>query len=86
MRVTKKLISLGLVTSMVLSLAACGGGNDSNNETQEGDSSSSSVPTIDQIKVGEDYKDLEAPIKILTNRTDIVDTVYKGYAEELMEL
>ena len=86
MRVTKKLISLGLVTSMVLSLAACGGGNDSNNETQEGDSSSSSVPTIDQIKVGEDYKDLEASIKILTNRTDIVDTVYKGYAEEFMEL
>lgn len=45
-----------------------------------------SVPTIDQIKVGEDYKDLEASVKVLTNRTDIVDTVYKGYAEQFMEL
>lgn len=44
------------------------------------------VPTIDQIKVGEDYKDLEASVKVLTNRTDIVDTVYKGYAEQFMEL
>lgn len=44
------------------------------------------VPTIDQIKVGEDYKDLTAEIKVLTNRTDIVDTVYKGYAEQFMEM
>lgn len=45
-----------------------------------------SIPTIDQIKVGEDYKELEASVKVLTNRTDIVDTVYKGYAEQFMEL
>ena len=44
------------------------------------------VPTIDQINVGEDYQDLTASIKVLTNRTDIVDTVYKGYAEQFMEL
>lgn len=44
------------------------------------------VPTIDQINVGEDFKDLTASIKVLTNRTDIVDTVYKGYAEEFMQL
>lgn len=44
------------------------------------------VPTIDQIKVGEDYQDLTASIKVLTNRTDIVDTVYKGYADEFMKL
>ncbi len=44
------------------------------------------VPTIDEITVGEDYKDLTASIKVLTNRTDIVDTVYAGYAQQFMEL
>lgn len=44
------------------------------------------VPAIDTVKVGEDYQDLTASIKVLTNRTDIVDTVYKGYAEQFMEL
>ncbi len=44
------------------------------------------VPTLDKIKVGEDYKDLTASIKVLTNRTDIVDTVYAGYAEQFMEI
>ncbi len=44
------------------------------------------ITTIDQIKVGEDYQDLTASIKVLTNRTDIVDTVYKGYAEDFMKV
>lgn len=44
------------------------------------------MPTIDNIKLGEDYKDLKADIKILTNRTDVVDSVYKGYAEEFMKM
>ena len=44
------------------------------------------VPTIDEITVGEDYKDLTASIKVLTNRTDIVDTVYAGYAQQFMDL
>ncbi len=51
-----------------------------------GASEASGVPTIDAITVGEDYKDLQASIKVLTNRTDIVDTVYKGYAEQFMAL
>ncbi|MGN1191698.1 MAG: ABC transporter substrate-binding protein [Dorea sp.] len=73
----KKLLSVMLATTMVLSLAACG--------NKGGDSKeAASVPTIDKIN-GEDYKDLEADIKILTNRTDIADTVYKGYAEEFMK-
>lgn len=50
------------------------------------DATAEGVPTIDAINVGEDYKDLEASIKILTNRTDIVDTVYAGYAEQFMQL
>lgn len=77
----KRLISLGLAATMILSLAACGGKGAA--ETQAS-APSADVPTIDVIN-GEDYKDLKADIKILTNRTDIVDTVYKGYAEQFME-
>lgn len=52
----------------------------------------SELPTIDSITLKTsadsegDYSDLTASIKILTNRTDIVDTVYKGYADQFMEL
>lgn len=75
MSVMKKAVSFGLAAIMTMSMAATA-------LADEG----AGVPTIDQVKVGEDYKDLEASIKILTNRTDIVDTVYKGYAEQFMEL
>ena len=71
----KKIMSLALAASMMLSMGIAG------NASEAGE-----VPTIDQITVGEDYKDLTASVKILTNRTDIVDTVYKGYAEQFMEL
>ena len=71
----KKIMSLALAASMMLSMGIAG------NASEAGE-----VPTIDKITVGEDYKDLTATVKILTNRTDIVDTVYKGYAEQFMEL
>ncbi len=74
----KRLVSMLLAGTMVLSLAACGG-NGGGAEVVDAD-----VPAIDEINP-DDYKDLEADIKVLTNRTDIVDTVYKGYAEQFME-
>ncbi|MCD8023182.1 MAG: ABC transporter substrate-binding protein [Lachnospiraceae bacterium] len=46
----------------------------------------STVPSIDSITLGEDYQGVTASIKILTNRTDIADTVYAGYAEEFSAL
>lgn len=78
----KKLLSLTLATTMVFSMTGCGNSGDDNSG---GSSTSTEVPTIDQIKLGEDYKDITADIKILTNRTDIVDTTYKGYAESFMK-
>lgn len=73
------------------------GGNDSGSANQGGaeagaasadaqGSEASGVPTIDQINLGTDYQDIVADILVLTDRTDIVDTVYKGYAEEFMKL
>jgi ABC-type glycerol-3-phosphate transport system substrate-binding protein len=81
MKLKKKVMSLGLAAVMVTLLAACG-----SKGTETAVTDNTDVPSIDSIAVGEDYKDLKADIKILTNRTDIVDTVYKGYAEQFMEL
>lgn len=61
------------------------GDNKTEGDTQDNDTSSDEL-RIDNIKIGEDYTDLEASIKILTNRTDIVDSVYKGYAEEFKKI
>ena len=79
----KRAAALSMASMMVLSMAACGG-----QETEEasGENSSANVPAINDITLGEDYQDVKADIKILTNRTDIVDKVYKGYAEQFMEL
>lgn len=79
----KRAASLAMASAMAFSLTACGGGDGKN---EGGSSSGEPIPTIDQITVGEDYQDIEASIKVLTNRTDIVDTVYAGYAEEFMKL
>ena len=80
----KKVASLMMAAVMVLSLTVCENGESS--DSSKGDSSSADIPTIDQIKVGDDYQDLKADIKILTNRTDIVDTKYKEYADEFHKL
>ena len=44
------------------------------------------VPTIDALTLGEDYTDLTADIKVLTHRTDIVDTIFADYIEEFQKL
>lgn len=72
----KKLISMALATSMVLSMTACG-----TSDKKKAADSDKEVQTIDTLKVGEDFKDLKAEIRILTDRTDIADTTYKEYAD-----
>ena len=101
MKLRKRLMSIGLTAAMVLPLMACGGGNggdsigngeSADNGSEESAAVSTQLPTLDSITLktsadGEgDYSDLTASIKVLTNRTDIVDTVYKGYAEQFMEI
>ena len=76
----KEMVALGTALAMTFSLAACGGSDDS------GGVVAANLPGIDMIELGTDYQDITASIKILTNRTDIVDTVYKGYAEQFMQL
>ena len=92
MKLVKKLLCLGLVCIMVVSLAGCGDKKDANTqgESEKGkvaeenntEEDVSALKTIDQIKLGEDYKDIKATIKVLTHRTDIVDTVFSDYVKE----
>lgn len=42
--------------------------------------------TIDQLTLGEDYTDLEANLKFLTHKTDIVDTVFADYVKQFQEI
>lgn len=83
MRFYKKVLGASLAFTMAVSMMACGNNDNTDTPTQ---SNQKEVPTIDKINVGEDYQDINAEIKVLTNRTDIVDTVYKGYAEEFMKV
>ncbi|MCI9124271.1 MAG: extracellular solute-binding protein [Eubacterium sp.] len=78
----KKWVSLFLASAMALSMAACGSEDAGSGNGEE--STKKDIPTIDKINK-EDYKDLKADIKILTNRTDIVDTKYKEYADAFMK-
>ncbi|MGN0298622.1 MAG: ABC transporter substrate-binding protein [Lachnospiraceae bacterium] len=95
----KKAVALGLASTMLLSFAACSGnsGDDTKSSTAgnstQGTADASGVKTlatglvsIDQVNVGEDYQDVKADIKVLTDRTDIVNTVYAGYAEQFHQL
>ncbi len=94
----KRILSVLLVAVMVVSLAACGAKNSGNNTatpapttegttgTDNSGTDTSKIPTIDSIKLGEDYKDLSASIKVLTHRTDIVDTTFQDYIKEFQKL
>ncbi len=77
----KKAIALALSLALSASLlAGCGGGG-KHTDIPEVD-----LPAINEIKLGEDYQDITATVKVLTNRTDIVDTTYAGYAAQFHEL
>jgi raffinose/stachyose/melibiose transport system substrate-binding protein len=68
---------------MVLLIGAgalfAGGGSQSSGST-------GAMPTIDQLKLGQDYKDLKATIRYKTHRTDIVDTILQGYIKDFQKM
>jgi raffinose/stachyose/melibiose transport system substrate-binding protein len=70
------LISAVLIASLALSFSSCKGGATPKGQT----------PTMDSIKLGKDYTKLKASIKVLTHRTDIVDTKLAGYITEFNKL
>ena len=76
--------AFALVLALVMSLAlltACGG-----NPGSGGGGTDSSVPAYDTLKVGEDYTDITAELRVITHRTDIIDTTFAKYVEEFNKL
>lgn len=45
-----------------------------------------SLPKITDISLGEDYTDLTAKIKVLTHKTDVVDTKFAEYVKEFQQM
>ena len=78
----KKVAALVLTAAMVMSLAACG--NKGGKEEEKGGEATD--VTIDQITLGEDYTDLEADLKFLTHKTDVVDTKFQEYITEFQKM
>jgi ABC-type glycerol-3-phosphate transport system substrate-binding protein len=65
------------MSALALGFTSCG---------KSGAAPKGQTPTIDSIKLGKDYTKLKASIKVLTHRTDIVDTKLKGYIAEFQKL
>ncbi|MCX7657122.1 MAG: ABC transporter substrate-binding protein [Oscillospiraceae bacterium] len=80
----KKVLSAALALATLVSMSACGTSK-SSGTSGEG-SSSSAVPNIYDIKLGEDYKDIKADLTFLTHRTDIADTIFADYIKKFNEL
>ncbi len=73
----KKTLAVGLVTALSMSVTACG----TNGGTKTGESSSkkdTSKLTYANIELGKSYTDVTASIKVLTNRTDMLEKDYGG--------
>ena len=77
----KKAMSLLLTLVMLTGLlTACGGGGGGSKETEY------TGPSYATLKVGEDYTDLSAELRVITHRTDIIDTTFAGYIQEFNKL
>lgn len=84
-RLFKQLCAVAVSAAMVTSLTACGNSGKQDNTESDADASAS-VPTIDQIKLGEDYTDITADLKFITHKTDLVDNVFQEYIAAFQEM
>lgn len=88
MKKMKRICALALAGIMAASLAACGSKNDSKSNENSGggaDAAAVDLPTIQDLKLGEEYTDLTAEIKVLTQRTDLIDTTFADYKAKFAE-
>lgn len=89
----KKALALTLAAAMAATLlAGCGGGSGSSAAASAagGDSASaeaSGVPSYASLKVGEDYTDLKADLKLISHRTDLIaDGTFDNYVAEFQKM
>lgn len=78
-RILSRTLAASLAAVMAASLSACGG-KKTQAKKQEMD------VTIDQITLGEDYTDIQADLKFLTHKTDVIDTTFREYITEFQKL
>ena len=76
----KQMIAIALAVSMLAGMTACG-----SNDTSE---SANKDVTLDyqSIDLETGDADLTADLKVVTHRTDLVDTTFAEYAEEFQKL
>lgn len=92
MKKMKRICALVLAGTMVTSLAACGSKNDGGGSAGGGNTGEGSeqavtnLPAITEINLGEDHTDLSAELKVLTNRTDLIDSSFAQYTTEFNKL
>lgn len=87
----KKLLALGMASAMAATLlAGCGGSASSTGTAGTGSSGgaeSSNLPSYASLKVGEDYTDLKADLKLISHRTDLIaDGTFDNYVAEFQKL
>ena len=78
--------ALTLAAAMAATLlAGCGGGSGSSAAASTAETSN--VPSYASLKVGEDYTDLKADLKLISQRTDLIqDGTFDGYVAEFQKL
>ena len=80
----KKALTLAAAMAATL-LAGCGGGSGSSAAASTAETSN--VPSYASLKVGEDYTDLKADLKLISHRTDLIqDGTFDGYVAEFQKL
>ena len=80
----KKALTLAAAMAATL-LAGCGGGSGSSAAASTAETSN--VPSYASLKVGEDYTDLKADLKLISQRTDLIqDGTFDGYVAEFQKL
>ena len=87
----KKLLALGMASAMAAAtLVGCGGSAGSTGTAGTGSSGSagsSSLPSYASLKVGEDYTDLKADLKLISHRTDLIaDGTFDNYVAEFQKM
>ena len=94
----KKIMALSLCGAVTLSFTACRQSSTKDKSTTQITSAATSKEMtttqeettasadLSQLKLGEDHTDLKAELKVLTNRTDLVDKRFQKYIKEFRKL
>ncbi|MDR1399293.1 MAG: ABC transporter substrate-binding protein [Treponema sp.] len=81
----KKLV-LGLLVAAIATGSVFASGAQTPSSTRGTTAAASDLPTIDQLRLGQDYTNLNVTIQVKTHRTDIVNTVFPRYIADFQKM